>query len=72
MAIGQVTDLPQALRLVDPLDFTLQVLENAGRAVSVMDAEGHEVIGWLTQQAALHALPPAVASAFTVQTLEHS
>jgi chloride channel protein, CIC family len=61
--VGQVTDLPPALRSVDPLDFALQVLDDAGGAVPVLDPDGHEVIGWLTHQSALNALRPAVMSA---------
>jgi CIC family chloride channel protein len=56
--VGQVADLPPALRSADPLDFALQVLDNAGGAVPVLDPDGHQVVGWLTHQAALNALRP--------------
>ena len=56
--VSEVTDLPATLRSVDPLDFGLQVMDDAGGAVPVLDSDGHEVVGWLTQQAALNALRP--------------
>ena len=56
--VREVADLPPALRSVDPLDFALQALDDAGGAVPVLDSDGHEVVGWLTQQAALNALRP--------------
>ena len=56
--VSEVTDLPPTLRSVDPLDFALQVLDDAGGAVPVLDSDGHEVVGWLTHQAALNALRP--------------
>ena len=56
--VGQVTDLPPTLRLADPLDFALQVMDDAGGAVPVLDSDGQEVVGWLTHQAALNALRP--------------
>jgi hypothetical protein len=56
--VSEVTDLPPTLRSVDPLDFALQALDEAGGAVPVLDPEGHEIIGWLTHQAALNALRP--------------
>jgi len=61
--VGQVADLPPALRPVDPLDFALQVLDDAGGAVPVLDPDGHQVVGWLSHQAALNALRPAAATA---------
>ncbi|MEP7194431.1 MAG: chloride channel protein, partial [Actinomycetota bacterium] len=61
--VGDVTDLPPALRSVDLLDFALQILDDAGGAVPVLDAEGHEVVGWLTHRSALNALRSAVAPA---------
>jgi len=61
--VSEVADLPPALRSVDPLDFALQVLDDAGGAVPVLDPDGHQVVGWLTHQAALSALRPAAATA---------
>ena len=61
--VGQVADLPPALRSVDPLDFALQVLDDAGGAVPVLDPDGHQVVGWLSHQAALNVLRPAAATA---------
>jgi CIC family chloride channel protein len=61
--VGQGADLPPALRSVDPLDFALQVLDDAGGAVPILDPDGHQVVGWLTHQGALNALRPQVATA---------
>jgi len=61
--VGQVTDLPPALRSIDPLDLALQALDDAGGAVPVLDPDGHRVVGWLTHQGALNALRPADATA---------
>ncbi|MEP7035279.1 MAG: CBS domain-containing protein, partial [Actinomycetota bacterium] len=56
--VSEVTDLPPALRSVDPLDLGLQVLDDAGGAVPVLDPEGRQIVGWITHQAALGALRP--------------
>jgi len=61
--VGEVTDLPPALRSADPLDAALKVLDDAGGAVPVLDPDGHEVVGWLTHRAALNALRKPVAPA---------
>ena len=61
--VSEVADLPPALRSVEPLDFGLQVLDDAGGAVPVLDPDGHHVVGWLTHQAALNALRPAASPA---------
>jgi CIC family chloride channel protein len=57
--VGQVSELPAALRSLDPLDLAMRVLDDAGGAVPVLDADGQEVVGWLTHQGALNALRPA-------------
>ncbi len=59
--IAAVTELPPALRSVDPLDLALKVLDDAGGAVPVLDPDGRQIVGWMTHQAALNALRPSPA-----------
>ncbi len=61
--IAEVTNLPAVLRSVDPLALALQVLDDAGGAVPVIDPDGRQIVGWITHQAALGALRPALAPA---------
>ena len=56
--IAEVTDLPAALRSVDPLALALQVLDDAGGALPVLDPDRRQIVGWINHQAALDALRP--------------
>ena len=52
--VGQVTDLPPALRSVDPLDFALQVLDDVGRVGAQIEQAAGALHG-IEHGAGLHA-----------------
>ena len=61
--VAEVTELPPELKASDLLDAGLEVLDRSGgSAVPVLDSQAHQVVGWLTHQAALTALRADVAS----------
>jgi CIC family chloride channel protein len=49
----------EEVRIDDPLGDALAVLDIAGRAVPVLDRDGHNVVGWLSHRGVLAALHAA-------------
>lgn len=56
--VSDHVELPQTVRTDQQLNDALDVLENAHGGVPVLDAQGRQVVGWLTHQAVLAALRP--------------
>jgi CIC family chloride channel protein len=56
--VASVVEMPAAVTVTDRLDQTLDALETARGAIAVLDADGRNVVGWLTHQRVLLALHP--------------
>jgi CIC family chloride channel protein len=61
--VAAVVELPASVRVTDRLEQTFDALETARGGVAVLDADGHNVVGWLTHQRVLLALHPATSAA---------
>ncbi|HEY5456201.1 MAG TPA: chloride channel protein [Acidothermaceae bacterium] len=56
--VATVVEMPAAVTVTDRLEQTLNALETAHSAIAVLDADHHNVVGWLTHQQVLLALHP--------------
>ncbi len=61
--VSQLVELPQTVRVTDTLDVAVEAFDGGtGSALPVLDAEGREVVGWLSHLAALGALTTPTGS----------
>jgi len=67
--VATVADMPASVTVTDRLEQTLDALETARGPIAVLDADHHNLVGWLTHQRVLLALhPPRTAPP---QPLDH-